>query len=326
MIPGKYPLRADSYLLRNQDGEFEDITDQQAPELMALGMVTDALWSDFDMDSDLDLIAVGEWMPVTVFRNDDGEFQKISNEDNGLKFSSGWWWSIASDDFDNDGDQDFVVGNMGHNYKFGAASDTPLEIFAFDFDTNNSLDIAMGYHQNGKLFPVSDKMKTIRQNPSLRDKIPTNNDYALATLDDIYGKEILENSTHYKIHTLATSYIINLGNGKFEIMPMDSRAQISNVNSILVHDIDLDGNKDLVMAGNLYSTETETIRNDGGIGLWLRGNGEGIFQAIPSSESGLYIPGDVRHLGIVQTRNSSLLMCVKNDDYLQSIKVLPILD
>ena len=107
---------------------------------------------------------------------------------------------------------------------------------------------------------------------------------------------------------------------------MDNRAQISNVNSILVHDIDLDGNKDLAIAGNLYSIETETIRNDGGIGLWLRGNGEGIFQAIPSSESGLYIPGDVRHVGIVQSRNSSLLMCVKNDDYLQCIRISTLLD
>lgn len=321
MIPGKYPLPTDSYLLKNQNGIFEDVTDELAIELKGLGMVTDALWSDYDVDGDLDLILVGEWMPVTIFRNEAGKFLRVSNEDNGLEFSSGWWWSIASDDFDNDGDPDFVVGNMGHNYKYQVNKDAPLEIFAHDFDKNNSLDIVMGYHQEGKLFPVNSRSKTLRQNPSLNDNIPTNNVFSVSTLYDIYGKENLDKALHYKIHTMATSYIENKGNGKFELRPMDNRAQISNVNSILIQDIDLDGNKDLIMAGNLYSIETETIRNDAGIGLWLKGNGKGNFRLIPFMESGLYISGDVRHLGVVKTRNETLLMAAKNNDFIQAIKI-----
>ncbi|MCK5207101.1 MAG: VCBS repeat-containing protein, partial [Cyclobacteriaceae bacterium] len=323
MVPVKYPLPADSYLLKNQDGKFEDVTDILAPELRKLGMVTDALWSDYDVDGDLDLLIVGEWMPITIFRNEAGEFQKVINQNNGLEFSSGWWWSIVSDDFDHDGDPDFVVGNMGYNYKFSASKDGPLEMFAYDFDANNSLDIAMGYYQEGKLFPVNDYRKTIRQNPELKDNILTNNDFSVSTLYDIYGKENLGKAIHYKIHTLATSYIENKGKGKFGLRPLDNRTQISNVNSILIQDIDLDGNKDLIIAGNLYSMEPETTRNDAGISLWLRGNGRGHFNSIPFIQSGLYIPGDVRHMGIVKTRKSTLLMCAKNDDYLQSIKISP---
>lgn len=320
MIPGKYPLPADSYILKNQNGKFEDVTDQLAPALVGLGMVTDALWVDYDSDSDLDLILVGEWMPITIFRNDSGNFLQVSNEENGLGSSSGWWWSIASDDVDHDGDPDFVVGNMGHNYKYRVDKDAPLEIFAYDFDDNNSLDIVMGYHQEGKLFSANSRSKVLQQNSSLHNIIPTNNIYSVSTLYDIYGKEKLDKAVYYKIHTLATSYIENKGNGKFELRPMDNRAQISNVNSILIEDIDQDGNKDLIIAGNLYSVDTETIRNDAGIGLWLKGDGFGNFDPIPTIESGLYISGDVRQLEILRTRKETLLMAAKNNDYVQSIR------
>ncbi len=324
MIPGEYPLPADSYLLINQDGKFKDITDEKAPGLRELGMVTDALWSDYDVDGDLDLIVVGAWMPVTIFSNNSGKFEKIENKNNGLGNSSGWWWSIAADDFDHDGDPDFVVGNMGYNYKFSASENGPLEIFVYDFDSNNSLDIAMGYHQEGKLYPVNNFRKTLRQNSEVKDKIKTNNDFSVATLNDIYGEENLNNALHYKIQTLATSYIENIGAGKFEITPLDNRTQISNINSILIRDIDRDGYKDLVLAGNLYASEPEITRNDAGIGLWLRGDGNGHFNSIPFIESGLYIPGDLRHLELVKTQEGLLLMCAKNNDYLQIIKpVLP---
>lgn len=321
MIPVKYPQPADSYLLRNQNGIFEDVTDQLAPGLRKLGMVTDALWSDYDVDGDLDLIVVGEWMPITIFNNVNGRFTKIENENNGLDSSGGWWWSIASDDFDCDGDPDFVVGNMGYNFKFGASKNEPLEIFADDFDGNSRMDIVIGHHQNGSLFPVNDYRKTIGQNPLIKEKIQSNNDFSVATLSDIYGRKKLQKSTHYKIHTLATSYIENKGNGKFELIPFDNRTQISNINSIVIQDIDLDGSKDLIMAGNLYSMEPETTRIDGGIGIWLRGDGQGRFTSIPFIESGLYIPGDVRHLGVVKTNRALLLICAKNNDKLQSIKL-----
>ncbi len=184
----------------------------------------------------------------------------------------------------------------------------------------------MGYHQDGKLYPVNDFMKSMQQNPGLRDTILTNNGFSISTLYDIYGEGNLNKALHYKIHTLATSYIENKGNGKFELTPLDIPAQISNVNAILIQDIDLDSFKDLVLAGNLYAMEPETTRDDAGIGLWLRGDGNGYFTPVPLSESGLYIPGDVRYLEFVKTRNESLLFSAKNNDYVQSIRLIQPVD
>lgn len=321
MIHGNYPLPADSYLLINQDGNFIDVTHETAPDLKKIGMVTDAVWTDYDMDGDLDLFIVGEWMPVTILNNEGGVFHKINPHDNGLEHSSGWWWSIASDDFDHDGDPDFIVGNMGFNYKFKASKDHPLELFTLDFDDNISQDFALGYYQDGKLFPGYSRKKTIAQNAFVEEAVPTNNKYASFTLYDIYGEENLERATRLHIHTLATSYIENKGDGTFQLSALDNRAQISNVNSIIIKDIDQDGKNDLVLAGNLFAMENETIRNDGGIGLWMRGDGNGNFIPVPFSESGLYIPGDVRHLEIAQTKEGLLLLSAKNTDHVQSIRI-----
>ena len=321
MIPGKYPLPADSYLLINLDGKFKDFTSKIAPELKELGMVADALWSDYDVDGDLDLIIVGEWMPITIFQNESGRFRKMDNIGNGLEDSSGWWWTIESDDFDNDGDQDFIAGNMGFNYKFQADAEAPLEIFVYDFDYNKSLDFVTGYHQDRKLYPANSRNKTIAQNSFLEETVPSNNKFAISTLYDIYGEENLNKATHLYIYTLATSYIENKSNGNFILSPLDNRAQISNVNALVVEDIDMDGKKDLIMAGNLYSMEKETIRNDGGIGLWLKGDGNGNFKPIPLSAGGLYIPGDVRQLRLAKTTLGTVLFCAKNSDHVQSIKI-----
>ena len=319
--PGKYPLPADSYLLENQDGKFVDITESIAPGLRGLGMVTDAVWSDFDMDGDIDLIIVGEWMPVTIFQNNDGKLIEEANQNNGLEHSSGWWWSIVSDDFDGDGDPDYIVGNMGKNYKFKIDEQHPLELFARDFDDNKSLDLVFGYHQDGKLYPVNDRYKTIRQNPELKDKLPDSHSFARATLNEIYGEEELEKSLCHTIYTLSTSYIENLGDGRFRITPLDNYAQISSIQAIVVMDVDGDDNKDIILAGNLHTIERETVRNDAGIGLWMKGDGKGHFTPMPWMKSGLYVPGEVRHMNIMKIGGNSFLMCAKNNDALQLIRI-----
>ena len=321
MQPARYPLPADSYLLINSNGRLMDVTASLAPELKKLGMVTGAVFSDYDGDNDADLVIVGEWMPITIFNNAMGKFHKISNSNNGLEFSSGWWWTIVADDFDHDGDTDFIAGNMGYNYKFEAGKDSPLEIFADDLDDNKSIDIAMGYHQNGNLFPVNSRAKIVLQNPELKQKIPDNTTFATSTLYDIYGKESLNSTQHNTIYTLATSYIENRGQGKFEIHALVNKAQLSNTNSIVVRDVDNDGNSDLIIAGNLYSMELETIRNDAGYGLLLKGDGKGNFNPQTIKQSGLYLTGDTRHIGVIQTSNDPVLLNIKNNDYLQLIRI-----
>jgi hypothetical protein len=320
-VPGQYPMPADSYLLKNEAGKLQDVTDAIAPQMRGLGLVTDAVWSDYDGDGDADLLVVGEWMQVTLFENRGGKFEKKNNKGNGLDDSSGWWWSIASDDFDGDGDPDFVLGNMGYNYKHKATSEEPLEAFAGDFNNDGQYDLAMGYYQDGKLFPVYDHSYALLQDRDLVERIPKSDQYSISTLHDIYGEENLQNADKFQIQSLATSYIENLGNGKFEIRPFHKIVQISTVNSILTKDVDHDGNRDIIMAGNLYPMDVRTVRNDASIGLWLRGDGRGNFNPVPYSQSGLNMPGDVRHLEFIEIGEEMFLLAAKNNDLVQFVKI-----
>lgn len=320
VVPGKYPLPADSYLLENQGGKFVDVTKLAAPELLKLGLVTDAIWSDYDSDGDLDLLVVGEWMEVTIFDNHEGHLKKVENSNNGLERLSGWWWSIQAHDIDEDGDDDYVLGNMGHNYKFRPQENFPLEMFADDFDKDGKMDIAFGHYQEGRLYPFYNRNKAIKQNNDIAQRVETNNKYARMDIFEIYGKEILENSYRQKIQTLESGYIENLGDGKFNFKPFDNYAQISNVNAILVKDFDADGHKDLLLAGNLYNMEAETIRNDASIGVLLKGNGLGIFESQRYQISGVYIDGEVRGIKEMNIKSETTIVCVKNNDNVQFIR------
>jgi hypothetical protein len=145
--------------------------------------------------------------------------------------------------------------------------------------------------------------------------------YSISTLHDIYGEENLQNADKFQIQSLATSYIENLGNGKFEIRPFHKIVQISTVNSILTKDVDHDGNRDIIMAGNLYPMDVRTVRNDASIGLWLRGDGRGNFNPVPYSQSGLNMPGDVRHLEFIEIGEEMFLLAAKNNDLVQFVKI-----
>jgi hypothetical protein len=320
MLPGKYPESPDSYLLINTGGKFEDRTAHLAQEFRALGMVTDASWTDYDLDGDPDLIIVGEWMPVTIFRNEGGTLKKNVNSENGLEFLSGWWWRIEPLDIDNDGDPDYVLGNIGHNYKFRPSKKEPMEVYINDFNDNGKDDFVIGYHQDGKIFPVVDRTRTLKLNRYLKNRIPSNNLYALLELKDIYGKEKLQSGTNLKVHTHSSGVVENMGNGRFEFRAFDSFAQISATNSILIDDFNQDGFSDLVLAGNFHSIEAETIRMDAGIGVLLLNDKKGNFISIPYPKSGLFLDGDVRNLKKLKTTEDPIIICVKNNDYIQLIR------
>jgi hypothetical protein len=320
LIPGKYPEFPDSYMLINDDGKLKDETAILAPELRALGMVTDASWSDYDLDGDLDLIVVGEWMPVTIFRNEGGKLSKIVNSENGLKFLTGWWWRIESMDIDNDGDPDYVLGNMGHNYKFRPSEKEPLEVYINDFNDNSKNEFVLGYHQEGKIFPTVDRNRTLLLNRYLKNRIPSNDLYALLDLRDIYGKEKLHSAINIKVYNHSSGILENKGNGAFEFKVFDQLAQISVSNSIVIEDFNQDGYSDLVLAGNFHSIEAETIRMDAGIGIYMQNDKKGNFISIPYHKSGLFLGGDVRDLKVLKTAGEPIIICSKNNDHLQLIK------
>ena len=316
---GRYPLPPSSFLLLNDGGRMIDVTSEKSPGLIDVGMVTGAGWSDYDQDGDPDLVIVGEWMPVTIFENEGGLLTKVKNEDNGLEHSAGWWWTIESMDVDNDGDDDYILGNMGLNYRLQASVEEPLELFASDFDKNERMDLVYGYHQEGKLYPANDRSKTVSQNPYLALSITANNQYALMTLEDIYGRDKLDDAYHLEIYQLSSGILFNKGNGSFHFQPFDHLAQVSNTSTVVIEDVDLDGVEDLILAGNLYTMEAETMRNDAGIGLWLKGHGDGSFSTTSYPFSGLYLEGDIRGLAKINTLKGRTLLSITNNGPVQLI-------
>ncbi|MEM6376884.1 MAG: VCBS repeat-containing protein, partial [Bacteroidota bacterium] len=169
MKPRSYPMPVSSTLLINQgDGTFDDHTHTLAPDLKEIGMVTDAVWCDYDQDNDIDLILTGEWMAITVIKNDGGQFVKVENS--GLEDHVGWWFSVKAADIDGDGDQDFIAGNLGLNYKYKASQEEPFEVYLNDFDENGSLDIVLGYFEENELFPVRGRQCSAEQMPFIKKK------------------------------------------------------------------------------------------------------------------------------------------------------------
>ncbi len=323
-VPGKYPLPASSTLLKNISNEinvkFEDVTSSNIPLLKDLGMATSAAITDINNDGWEDIIIVGEWMPIKVFINNRGEFEEVSESYGLTKNTAGWWWSINQGDFDNDGDTDYIIGNNGLNYKYKASEKETFDIYVNDFDKNNKNDIVLSYYNEGKQYPVRGKQCSSQQIPSLKSKFKNYNEFSTATLVDVYGSKNLKNSLHYQVSSFASVYLENK-EGKFIVHKLPVEAQFSSVNQIVVNDFNNDGNLDAVLAGNLYNSEVETPRNDGSYGLFLKGNGKGGFTSVPTTDSGFYTQGDVKDLVPITVDNQRYIISVKNNDYLQFIKI-----
>ena len=323
LVPGNYPSPANSYILENRSENgrayFVDVTKGIAPELENLGMVTDASWTDFDNDGWTDLIIVGEWMPITILKNNKGKFDNVT-ENYGLADSNGWWFSINEGDFDKDGDIDFIIGNLGLNYKYKATEDQSFDIYFNDFDENQTNDIVLSYYNDGTEYPLRGRECSSQQIPAIKIKFKDYSSFSTATLIDVYTEESLENSLHYQVKSFSSIYLENQGDS-FVKHELPIEAQISSINKIVVDDYDNDSNLDVVVVGNLYSSEVETPRNDASNGLLLKGNGNGGFKATRALESGLYAPGDVKDMAKIIVKGKEHLLLSKNSDYLQLIKI-----
>tara|TARA_A100000171_G_C2138103_1_gene152083 strand:- start:274 stop:3624 length:3351 start_codon:yes stop_codon:yes gene_type:complete len=313
--PGKYPVAPQSYLLENKKGIFEDKTTQLAPKLQYAGMVTSSVWSDIDQDGKKDILVVGEWMGIKAFVNSEDGFVDKS-ESFGLTNTTGWWYSIAKGDFDNDGDEDFIVGNVGSNNKFHPSEKKPLHIFSNDFDANGTLDIVLSKLYQGNLTPVRGKECSTQQMPFLEEKFPSYSDFASSTLVGIYGEEKLNEALHYEATNFASVYLENTGNGAFSITNLPMEAQLSPINDMVVYDFDKDGNLDVVVGGNMFNTEVETPAYDAGKGLYMQGKGDGTFATLfEVNKSGIYMPYNVKGLRLIsisQEKRPAILVANNN--------------
>tara|TARA_B100000787_G_scaffold165137_1_gene148666 strand:- start:208 stop:3573 length:3366 start_codon:yes stop_codon:yes gene_type:complete len=313
--PHQYPLPASSMLLKNENGQLVNVTQTLAKELHDLGMVTDAVWNDYDGDGDIDLTVVGEWMPITFFKNDDGVLSKVTIE--GLEDSSGWWFSLEKGDFDKDGDLDFIVGNLGLNYKYKTSKEKPFDIYYNDFDSNGSNDIVLGYYQDNKHFPLRGFSCSSEQIPGLKDKIGKYDVFAALEIEQVYGDENLQNALHYKATTFASSYIENLGKGRFKRTQLPIQAQFSNINDIMISDFNKDGDLDVLTVGNLFASEIETPRNDAGTGLLMLGDGTGNFSVLTNKESGFFANLNAKKIVMIFNKKQKKLLVANNNDNLE---------
>jgi len=314
-VPREYPVPADSKLLENINGKLIDTSKKKAKEFKDLGLVTDAVWSDFDGDNDLDLIIVGEWMAITIFENRNSEFFKLSIPT--LDKSEGWWFSIEQGDFDNDGDMDYIAGNLGLNYKYKTSVEAPFDVYYKDFDGNGANDIVLGYYNYGTHYPVRGFSCSSEQIPKLKTDIKKYDVFASMDMEAVYGEESLNEAYHYKANTFATTFVENLGNNKFKLSKLPVESQFSSINDMLVEDFNHDGNLDVLMVGNLFVSEIETTRNDAGTGLVLLGDGKNNFKSMTHQESGLFVRKDAKKVKLVTKGKKKLVLVANNNDQMQ---------
>jgi len=324
LSPKKYPYPSNSRILENQSSsgniQFVDVTEKKNSALKNIGLVTTSKWVDIDGDSWEDLVIAGEWMSIRIFKNNEGKsFTEVTKDVYKAK-QRGWWYDIEKGDFDNDGDMDLIVGNLGLNYKYHASVDKPFRVYLNDFDENATYDIVLSYKSDDTEYPVRGRQCSSEQMPAIKEKFKNYNSFASASLEEIYSDQMLEESLKYEISSFASVYLENK-DGKFIAKNLPYQAQLSNINAMVVKDIDNDGNLDIVLGGNMYNAEVETPRNDASYGLWLKGDGNNGFSAQLPRETGLVIRGDVRNIKAIRVGDESHLLVAKNDQELQQIRV-----
>ncbi len=321
VVSGAYPLAPKSYILINYSGTFVDATEKYCPDLQLAGMITDALWTDFDNDGKPDLVTTGEWMSVCFYRNTGGHLLPVTDS-TGISQHVGWWNSLIAGDFDNDGDIDYIAGNWGLNTNYKATPEEPMILYAKDFDENGLVDPLVFCYMKAedgkrKSFPMTTRDDMISQMISVRKKYPTYKAYGKASMDDLLSAKDKENAIFLTATDMRSSYIENKGNGKFVISALPAETQFAPIYGMQAMDIDNDGNLDLLMTGNDYGMEPYSGRHDAFNGLCLKGDGKGRFSALTIARSGFFVPGDGKALATLHNAlNADLLIATQNQDSL----------
>ncbi|AUP78808.1 VCBS repeat-containing protein [Flavivirga eckloniae] len=292
LVPNRYTSAPKSYLLQNNSGVFVDVTTQHAKALEFVGMVTDAAWEDIDGDSKNELLLVGEWMPISVFQIKEGIF--VKQDMPALNKTNGWWNTIEAKDIDQDGDMDFVLGNLGENYKFKASEEKPFYVFAADYDKNGTNDVFLAKDYKNKIVPIRGKECSTEQLPGISKRFTTYNAFAEADLGSILDDKALTSQKH-EVYMFQSVFLINNG-GSFKIKKLPNEAQYSTVQSIEIDDFNKDGINDILLAGNKFNVEIETTRADASIGALLEGDKQFDFKAVKPSLSGVFLPTNVKDI------------------------------
>lgn len=318
IVPGKYPSSPKSTLLVNENGR---LTDGTPDVLRKVGMVSDAIWTDFDNDGWLDLIVVGEWTEIQIFKNNKGELEKYGAT--GLENTTGWWNSISGGDFDKDGDTDYILGNFGRNSYIMADKKHPIRLYAGDYDQNGKLDPILSYYSeddNGELkeFPLHTRDALIDQIVAYKRRFKTYRVFSQADFDDVLKPHDRKEEDVLEAKILTSSFLENKGDGTFELTELPEACQVSPVYGALARDFDLDGNLDVVVTGNLNSAEPLYGNYDASNGVFLKGDGQGNFIAAPTAQSGLFLNGDQKSIVHAFVHGQPITLSGANDGKLKA--------
>jgi hypothetical protein len=307
-VPGNYGLPPRSYLLKFQHDEWIDIT---SASLGNIGMVTDAVWSDYDLDGYKDLIVVGDWMGINIFKNEHG----VIGNPIVIPNSNGWWNRIEASDLDKDGDIDFVAGNWGLNTKFKASREKPLSMFVNDFDNNGKSEFIFNWYPplDDKAYPFVQKGELLNQLPGLTNTIPTYEVYGHITCDSLFKPELLEKAVKYEVKWLESAVLWNEGNN-FSLEALPIEAQVSPVFGIITDDLDGDGKTDIWMGGNFYALKPQVGRHDASRGSFLKGGSDKTFSYVSQINTGLYVEGEVRDASTIGSGKNRRIIVARNND------------
>ncbi|HJP58517.1 MAG TPA: VCBS repeat-containing protein, partial [Gemmatimonadaceae bacterium] len=323
LVGHSYGLIPRSHLLQNNGaGQFTDVTDQIAPQLGEAGMVTSATWVDYDHDGKLDLVVVGQWMPVRAFHQENGKLVDRTKEA-GLSNTNGWWNSVDAIDLRANGRQDLVLGNLGTNSYMKASAKEPAKLYVGDFSHTGggNVEQILTFYHDGVSYPLVGRAELLGRIPALRGRYPSYRSFGASRIEDIFPASDLRQAQVREADTFESVIALNNGNGTFTLAPLPREAQYAPIYATVAGDFDGDGKTDLVVAGNLFDVTPMLGRYDASKGLLLRGDGEGHFMAVDEQQSGLAIDGQVRDMKLLHdAAGRPLIGLARNNDELRIIR------